>query len=117
MSNNIILKAHTFINNQTATATSDWAPVSYGYSGAQNRSIFGKRTDKDSRIHILGKISVSQFDANGIKTNNAIEATATVTTFTSASDTNFSCMIETPLTHIKAIKANASGSATIVGII
>lgn len=116
MSNNIILRAHTFINNQTATATSNWIPVSYGYSAAQNRSIFGKRTDKDSRIHILGKISVPQFDANG-REASAIEATATVTTFTSASDTNFSCMIETPLTHIKAIKANASGSATIVGII
>ena len=116
MSNNIILKAHTFINNTTATSTSEWAPVSYGYSGVQNRSIFGKRTDKDSRIHILGKVSVPQFDAVGSR-NSFIEATATVTTFTSASDTNFSCMIETPLTHIKAVKANASGAATIVGII
>lgn len=116
MSNNIILKAHTFINNQTTTATSDWAPVSFGYSGVQNRSIFGKRTDKDSRIHILGKISVPQFDANGVR-NGYVEATATVTTFTSALDTNFSCMIETPLTHIKTVKANASGAATIVGII
>lgn len=116
MGNNIILKAHTFINNITATATSDWAPVSYGYSGVQNRSIFGRRTDKDSRIHILGKVSVPQFNSDGSR-NGYVEATATVTTFTSAADVNFSCMIETPLTHIKAVKYNASGAATVVGLI
>lgn len=116
MSNNITLKAHSFLNNITATASSDWVPVSYGYSGVQHRSIFGKRADKDSQIHVFGKISVPQFNSGGSR-STAIEVTATVTTFTSAAGTNFNCTIETPLTHIRVIKANASGAATIAGII
>lgn len=113
----ITLKAHLFLNNLTATASSDWAPVSYGYSGVQHRSIFGKRADKDSQIHVYGKISVPQFDSLGQRLATIIEVTATVTTFTSAAGTNFNCTIETPLTHIRVIKANASGAATIAGII
>ena len=104
MSNNIILKPHSFINNLSAITTTEWVPVTFGYSGVQNRSIFGKRTDKDSQIHVFGKIQVPQFDSNGLR-STAIEATATVTT------------IETPLTHIRVVKVNASGSATIAGII
>jgi len=116
MSNNIILKTHSFINNLSAITTTEWVPVTFGYSGVQNRSIFGKRTDKDSQIHVFGKIQVPQFDSNGLRAT-AIEATATVTTFASGAGTNFNCTIETPLTHIRVVKVNASGSATIAGII
>jgi len=116
MSNNIILKTHSFINNLSAITTTEWVPVTFGYSGVQNRSIFGKRTDKDSQIHVFGKIQVPQFDSNGLLAT-PIEATATVTTFASGAGTNFNCTIETPLTHVRVVKVNASGSATIAGII
>lgn len=113
----ITLKAHLFLNNITAITSTDWVPVSYGYSGVQNRSIFGKRTDKDSQIHVYGKVAAPQFDSLGQRSSTVIEVTATVTTFTSAAGTNFSCAIETPLTHIRVVKANVSGAATIAGVI
>jgi hypothetical protein len=120
MSNNIVLKPHIFINNTTAASTSNWIPIDSRYSGAQGRSIFGRRTDIDSKIVFLAKTQVPQFNSDGSRitaTASQVEVTVTATIWTSANGTNFSAFFESPATHLRVIKANASGAATVVGII
>lgn len=115
MSNNIVLTPIVFINNITATASSSWIPTDHRYSGVQHRSIFGRRDNKDSMVHVLGQVSVPQF-IDG-RPGAAVIATATLTSFTSASNTNFNCLIETPITAIRVIKTGVSGAGTIVGLV
>lgn len=118
MSNNIVLTPQTLIATVTATATSSWFPLDHRYSGAQSRSISGFRTDTNCPIKLLVKTLVPGYDRNGVySSGQAVEVTATVTTWAAGGRNYFSTGIILPATHIRALKINASGAATVVGVI
>ncbi len=118
MSNNIVLTPQVIIATVTATTTSPWIPVDHRYSGVQDRSISGYRTDTNCPIKLLGKTVVPGYDKNGVFSQAlTTEVTATVTTWAAAGRSYFSTGILLPLTHIRVLKVNASGAATVVGII
>jgi hypothetical protein len=116
MSNDIVLKPHIFLNNVSVTATSSWVPIDFKYSGAQNRSISGFRADSNSPVKLLTKTVVKNFNRDGVEVT-ATEVTATATTWDVSGRNYFSSGIVLPATHVRVIKTNASGAATVVGII
>lgn len=116
--NNIVLTPMVIIATVTATATSSWLPLDYRYSGAQNRSISGIRTDTNCPIKALVKTVVPGYDKNGVLSASlSTEVTATVTTWAAGGRGYFSTGIVLPATHVRVIKVNASGAATVVGVI
>lgn len=118
MSNNIILKPKVLIATVTATTTSNWIPIDCKYSGSQDRSISGFRSDNNCPIKALVKTAVPGYDRNGVlSTALSFEVTATVTTWAASGRNYFSTGVILPATHIRVIKTNASGSATVVGVI
>ena len=61
----LVLKTHSFFAAVTATTTSPWIPIDYKYSGVQDRSITGFRTDENCPIQLLTKTAHDTFDKNG----------------------------------------------------
>lgn len=117
MSNDIVLKPHTFLNNvSTSVAESAWVPIDYKYSGAQNRSISGFRSSGNSPIKLLTKTVVDNFNSDGVKIT-ATEVTATATIWDVSGDNFFSSALVLPATHIQIVKSASPGSVTVVGII
>ena len=117
-SNNIVLTPTVIIATVTATTTSLWLPLDHRYSGSQDRSISGYRTDSNCPIKALVKTVVPGYDRNGSFSQAlTTEVTATVTTWAASGRNFFSTGIVLPATHVRVIKTNASGAATIVGVI
>lgn len=114
--NNVILNPKVIIATVTATTTSNWIPLDCNYCGSQKRSISGFRSDSNCPVKLLTKTAVNIFDKNGAK-SSTVEVTATVTTWAVSGRNYFSTGIVLPATHLRVIKTNASGSATIVGVI
>lgn len=111
----ITLNSHNFFATTTAVTTSNWVPMSYKYSGEQNRSISGFRSDVNCPFKVEVKTSVPLYNRDGSK-NGFVDVTATVTTWASGSN-HFSTGIILPATHIRVVKENASGAATVNGVI
>jgi hypothetical protein len=116
MSNDIVLKTHTFLDNITASGATAWIPIDYKYSGTQNRSISGFRADINCPIKLLTKTVIQNFDSNGNKTTTT-EVTATATVWDVSGRNYFSGALILPATHVQIVKVNSSGAATVVGII
>lgn len=115
---NIVLKPNVLLATVTATTTSNWFPLDCNYSGQQERSISGVRTDTNCPIKAFVKTVVPGYDKNGVySTALTTEVTATVTTWAAGGRSYFSTGILLPATHLRVIKTNASGAATIVGVI
>jgi len=118
MSNNIVLTPTVIIATVTATTTSPWLSLDYNYSGVQNRSISGFRSDINCPIKAFVKTVVPSYDKNGVfSTALSTEVTATVTTWAAGGRNYFSTGPLLPATHLRVLKANASGAATVVGVI
>ena len=116
MSNNIVLKPKVIIANVTATTTSNWIPLDCNYSGIQQRTISGFRSDTNCPIKAFVKTEVPTFDKNGSK-GTSVEVTATVTTWDAGGRSHFSTPILYGATHLRVLKVNASGAAKVVGVI
>lgn len=116
MSNNIVLNPKVIIATVTATTTSNWIPLDCQYSGVQQRSITGYRSDTNCPIKVFTKTSVNIFDKNGTK-GTPVEVTATVTTWAAGGRAFFSTGLLLGATHLRVLKTNASGAATVVGVI
>ena len=114
----IVLKPKVLIATVTATTTSNWFPLDCNYSGVQNRSISGYRSDTNCPIKAFVKTRVPGYDGNGVlSTALTIEVTATVTTWAGGGRNYFSTGTLLPATHVRVLKVNASGAATVVGVI
>lgn len=118
MSNNIVLTPQVIIATVTATTTSNWLPLDHSYHSPQERSISGFRSDTNCPVKALTKTVVPGYDKNGVySTALTVEVTATVTTWGAGGRNYFSTGVLLPATHLRVIKTNASGAATVVGVI
>lgn len=118
MSNNIVLKPKVIIATVTAVTTSNWIPLDCNYSGVQNRSISGYRSDTNCPIKAFVRTKVPGYDGNGVFSSAlSTEVTATVTTWAAGGRNYFSTGTLLPATHLRVVKTNASGAATVVGVI
>lgn len=118
MSSNIVLTPTLFINAVSATTTSNWIPIDCSYSGVQDRSISGYRSNSNGTFKLLTKTQVPNFDKNGVfSTALSVEVTATVTSWGVSGRNYFSTGISLPCTHIRVIKTDAQGLGTVVGVV